>query len=82
MLKIIITKLYVDIGNNNTYLELNVNDFPSLINEVKNARGTKKSVHENAIKKINTETPIDETSEIKKGGEEQFNVIEIADQFA
>lgn len=76
------SKLYVDIGNNNTYLELNVTDFPSLINEVKNARGTKKSVHEKAIKKINTETPIDETSEVKKGDEEQFNVIEIADQFA
>ena len=38
--------------------------------------------HEKAIKKINTETPIDETSEVKKGDEEQFNVIEIADQFA
>lgn len=76
------SKLYVDIGNNNTYLELNVTDFPSLINEVKNARGTKKEVHEKAIKKINTETPIDETSEVKKGDEEQFNEIEIANQLS
>lgn len=68
-------KLYLDSNNDGTFIELNVDDFRSLMNQFRKASGVTPKQHKEAMSKINTETPVEETAQ-------EFNEIEIANQLS
>ena len=68
-------KLYLDSNNDGTFIELNVDDFRSLMNQFRKASGVTPKQHKEAMNEINTETPVEETAQ-------EFNEIEIANQLS